>query len=83
MRARPPSAVRRPRTAAAAARRAPLDGLFRGATEHGRLEREQDTLRLIRLGVLNWEVPLVRRQGLEPRTVALRVLVRRFSDLLR
>jgi hypothetical protein len=30
--------------------RARLDGLFRAATEHARLEREQDTLRLIRLG---------------------------------
>ena len=98
MRARPPSGVRRPRTAA---RGAPLEDVpprptRRSApgwtacsgddgppTEHGRLEREQDTLSLIGFGCPELRVLPVRRQGLEPRTVALRERHGRSPDLWR
>jgi hypothetical protein len=52
------------------------DGLSPGGdgppTEHGHLEREQDTPSLIGFGCPELRVLPVRRQGLEPRTVALR-----------
>jgi hypothetical protein len=51
---------------------APLDDLFHALTEHGRRGDGNGTRSLIRFGCRELGVSPVRRQGLEPRTVALR-----------
>jgi hypothetical protein len=63
-----------------------LDGLFAGRRNTDgtrRLEREHGALRLVASGARSWESGEVRRQGLEPRTVALRARNKRAPDLRR